>query len=149
MPFFCTVICIIPIRTIIVPPSGVHIAVSAFINGQLANVLIDTGASQTVMDQNRVNLFSNETEFETTGQLSKGLGTDGMEGHHFTITQFILGDLVLQDLPVTLLDLGHVNNSYEQLTLSPIDMVLGGELLQEYSAIIDYGSMRLQLELPL
>lgn len=147
MPFFCSVICIIPIRTILIPPNGVHIAVSAFINGQLANVLVDTGASQTVMDRNRMNLFSNETEFETTGQLSKGLGTDGMEGHHFIITQFILGDLLLAELAVTLLDLSHVNSSYEQLDLCPIDMVLGGDILHKYASVIDYGRMRLVMDL--
>jgi hypothetical protein len=138
----------IPIRAIAIPPSGTHIAVSAFINGHLANVLIDTGASQTVMDRNRIHIYSTQTEFESTGQLSKGLGTDGMESHRFVIAQFILGDLVLQRLEVTLLDLSHVNGSYYELRLPPIDMVLGGDLLRRYMAVLDYGMMKMTIVLP-
>jgi hypothetical protein len=138
----------IPIRAIVIPPSGTHIAVSAFINGQLANVLIDTGASQTVMDLNRIHIFSTQTEFTNTGQLSKGLGTDGMETHHFFVTQFILGDLVLEKMSVTLLDLSHVNGSYSELGLAPIDMVLGGDVLRRYTAVVDYGMMKMTISLP-
>jgi predicted aspartyl protease len=135
----------IPLRAINIPPSGTHIAVSAFINGQLANVLIDTGASQTVMDRNRMHIFSTQTEFKSTGQQSKGLGTDGMDTFHFSINQFILGDLVIDNMTVTLLDLGHVNGSYEDLGLSPIDMVLGGDVLTLHKAVLNYGSMEMVL----
>lgn len=138
----------IPLRFVNIPPNGTHVVVAAFINGQLANVLIDTGASQTVMDRNRVGLFSAETHFESTGQLSKGLGTDGMESFHFTLGQFILGDLVLEAMQVTLLDLAHVNGSYDQLGLAPIDMVLGGDILKGYTAVLDYGRAEMLLTLP-
>ncbi len=140
-------VCRVPIRQLSIPPDGTHIVVAAFINGQLANVLIDTGASQTVMDRNRIGLFSTETEFEPTGQVSKGLGTDGMESHRFLITQFILGDLVLDNMPVTLLDLSHVNGSYSELGLCEVDMVLGGDILRSYAAMIDYGAWELVLRL--
>jgi hypothetical protein len=139
------VLCRVPIRELTIPPDGTHIIVAAFVNGQLANVLIDTGASQTVMDRNRIGLFSTETEFEPTGQVSKGLGTDAMESHRFSLTQFILGDLVLEDMPVTLLDLSHVNSSYRELDLCEVDMVLGGDILRTYGAMIDYGSWELVL----
>lgn len=145
--FFCRVKSHVPIRAISIPPSGLHLAVSAFINGQLANVLIDTGASQTVMDRNRIGIFSTQTEFEATGQKSKGLGTDSMESHHFSVNQFILGDLVLERLEVTLLDLTHVNGSYSELGMTPIDMVLGGDLLRSYAAVIDYANLVLILEI--
>ncbi len=100
------------------------------------------------MDRNRIGLFTTDTEFESTGQLSKGLGTDGMEGHRCTIAQFILGDLVIEQFEVTLLDLSHVNSSYSELGLAPIDMVLGGDILRDYSAVLDYGSLELILILP-
>jgi len=139
---------IIPVRLLRIEPTGMHVAVSAFINGNLANVLIDTGASQTVMDLNRIHIFSSEQTFEKSGQTSKGLGTDNMESFHFTIRQFILGDVVLNELDVMLLDLNHVNGSYQQLELPAIDMVLGGNLLHEYAAILDYGTLQLTLTLP-
>ena len=134
-------------RAITIPPDGTHVVVTAFINGQMANVLIDTGASQTVLDRNRVHIFSAQTEFVKSEQTSKGLGTDGMDTHLFTITQFLLGDLLLEGMKVMLLDLSHVNGSYTELNLAPIDMVLGGDILRRYGALVDYRAMELTLEL--
>ena len=135
----------IPLRLIDIEDSGIHIAVSGFVNGNLANILIDTGASQTVFDKNRIHLFSDQQEFEKTEKLSKGLGTDSMEGFKFSIKQFILGELVLVDYDVVCLDLSHVNRSYEELGLTPIDMVLGGDFLKKYAASIRYRSQELWL----
>jgi len=135
----------VPIRFVEIEKSGVHIAVSGFVNGNLANILVDTGASQTVFDKNRIFLFSDQTEFEMAEKLSKGLGTDSMEGFKFSIKQFILGDIVLEDFDVVSLDLGHVNTSYSELNLGQIDMVLGGDFLRKYRASIRYGSAELWL----
>lgn len=135
----------VPIRFVEIEKSGVHIAVSGFVNGNLSNILIDTGASQTVFDKNRIHLFSDRTEFEKAEMLSKGLGTDSMEGFKFSIDQFILGDLVLVNFEVVSLDLGHVNASYVALDLGQIDMVLGGDFLRKYAASIRYGSAELWL----
>mgnify|MGYP000459931176 CR=1 FL=1 len=137
----------VPIRFVEIEGSGVHIAVSAIVNGNLANVLIDTGASQTVFDKNRIHLFSNQQEFEKSEKLSKGLGTDSMEGFQFSICQFILGDIVRANYSVVALDLSHINQSYSELGLVPIDMVLGGDFLQKYSASIRYGSAELWLRM--
>ena len=133
----------IPIRFIEIEGSGVHIAISGIANGNLAKVLIDTGASQTVFDKNRISLFSNQQEFEKAEKLSKGLGTDSMEGFQFSINQFILGEIVLEDYDVVALDLSHINASYSELGLAPIDMVLGGDFLRKYSAKINYETAEL------
>jgi len=138
----------IPLRAISIAPSGLHVATWGFINGQLANVLIDTGASQTVLDKNRVHIFSLQTEFELSDQLSKGLGTAEMQSYLFNVDQFVLGDLVLDHLDVMLIDLQHVNSSYYQLGHTAIDMVLGGDILQRYEAVLDYGKMVMVLTIP-
>ena len=135
----------VPIRFIEIEQSGVHIAVSGFVNGNLANILIDTGASQTVFDKNRIELFSKDSELEKADKLSKGLGTDSMEGYRFKINQFILGELVKEPFEVVALDLSHINASYAELNLVPIDMVLGGDFLNEFAAEIDYGASELRM----
>lgn len=137
----------IPIRFVEIEHSGVHLAISGFVNGNLANILIDTGASQTVFDKNRIELFTDQRQFEKAEKLSKGLGTDSMEGFKFNINQFVLGDIVLEDYDIVSLDLSHINASYEDLELTPIDMVLGGDFLLNYSANIRYSSAELWLSL--
>lgn len=135
----------VPIRFVQIEKTGIHIAVIGFVNGNLANILIDTGASQSVFDKNRIHLFSTETEFEKAEKLSKGLGTDSMEGFKFRIDQFILGDLLKEGLEIVSLDLSHINASYAELGLVPIDMVLGGDFLKQFDATIDYGNAELTL----
>ncbi|MFM1875632.1 MAG: hypothetical protein RL266_1369 [Bacteroidota bacterium] len=135
----------VPIRFVQIEKSGIHVAVSGFVNGNLANILIDTGASQSVFDRNRIHLFSAETEFEKAEKLSKGLGTDSMEGFKFRINQFILGDLLKEPMEIVALDLSHINASYSELGIVPIDMVLGGDFLKQFDATIDYGNVELTL----
>ena len=137
----------VPIRFVEIQDSGVHISVVGFVNGNLANILIDTGASQTVFDKNRIHLFSNERDFEKLDQLSKGLGTDSMEGYKFQIRQFIMGELALEDYDVVALDLLHINQSYKELEVEAIDMVLGGDFLRKYKAQIRYNDAELLLEI--
>lgn len=135
----------VPIRFVEIENSGVHVAVSGFVNGNLANILIDTGASQTVFDKNRIGLFSNQTELESAEKLSKGLGTDSMEGFKLVIDQFLIGDLLIEQFEMVSLDLMHINASYSELGLVPIDMVLGGDFLRKYEVVIDYGKSELIL----
>ncbi len=135
MTDFCVMEFPVPIRFVEIENSGVHIAVSGFVNGNLANILIDTGASHSVFDKNRIHLFSDQTKFES------------MEGLKFSIKQFILGDLLLDNYEVIALDLGHINESYEQLNLGAIDMVLGGDFLQKYKASIRYVSAEIWLRI--
>ena len=136
----------VPIRFVQIEHEGIHLTISGFINGNLANILIDTGASQTVFDKNRISLFSDETSFERAEKLSKGLGTDSMEGYRFVIDQLIIGELIESDFELVSLDLSHINESYSQLELAPIDMVLGGDFLKKYNAQINYSSSELLLE---
>ena len=71
-----------------------------------------------------------------------------MQSYLFNVDQFVLGDLVLDHLDVMLVDLQHVNSSYHQLGLTTIDMVLGGDILQRYEAVLDYGKMMMTLTIP-
>ena len=45
-----------------------------------------------------------------------------------------------------MLDLSHVNQSYEQIGLKPIDGVLGSDVLLKYNAVIDYEKKILKLK---
>ena len=135
----------VPIIAISVDQEGVHLAISGFINGNLANILLDTGASKTVIDRNRVGLFSDSSRLEMTEEVSVGLGTDGMEIHDFPIDQLIIGDVVMEEVKLVALDLSHINAVYSELHLPPIDMVLGGDFLNQHQATIDYQSLELTL----
>ena len=119
---------------------GFHIFFDAIINGKSARLLIDTGASRTVFDAERIKPFlkHNEHNFEKIDKLSTGLGTNTMESHSVTLKKFTLGDTIFTDYQTVVLNMEHVNQSYRMLGYPEIDGVLGGDLLHELRAVIDY-----------
>lgn len=137
---------IIPVSIIAIEEDGCHLMIKALINGHDANLLIDTGASRTVFDQERILSFLDDQEFdfEVNEKLSTGLGTSSMESKSVTINKISFGELEIKDYTAVILEMSHVNESYAKLGLPGIDGVLGGDLLEKYGALIDYGSMELR-----
>ena len=119
---------------------GYHIFIDASINGKIARLLIDTGASRTVFDAGRIKAFLDQEdhEFEKIDKLSTGLGTNTMESHSVVLKEFTLGDTTFSDYYTVVLNMEHVNQSYRMLGYPEIDGVLGGDLLHELKAVIDY-----------
>jgi len=132
---------ILPIAVIAIEEDGCHLMVKGFINGHEANFLIDTGASRTVFDQNRILSFldGQVAEFEENTKLSTGLGKNTMVSKTVTLNEIKLGKLIISDYTAVVLEMSHINESYSKLDLPTIDGVLGGDLLEKYDAVIDYG----------
>ncbi len=129
-----------PIVFLEIEEKGVHLLIEVAINGKPARMLVDTGASQTVLDKTRALDFIGDAEVEESETLSKGLGTDSMESSTTVLETFSIGEMKIAEQEVVLLDLVHVNNSYEAMGEAPVDGVLGGEILRSKNAVIDYGA---------
>jgi hypothetical protein len=117
---------------------GLHILLKAKIGRKFANLLIDTGASRTVFDKDRIQHYISESSFQPLNRLSAGLGTNTLEGSVIVLPRLKLGELVITNYTAAVLDLQHVNDSYKSMGLSVIDGVLGSDLLFLYNAVIDY-----------
>ena len=119
---------------------GYHIFIEALINGGSARLLIDTGASRTVFDEGRIKVFLTKRNhrFKRFGKLSTGLGTNTMKSHSIILEEFRLGETVFIDYHAVVLNMEHVNQSYQMLGHKQIDGVLGGDLLQKLKVVVDY-----------
>jgi predicted aspartyl protease len=117
---------------------GYHIAVNAKINSKIALLIVDTGASRSVFDKERIKRFLNKESFTNLEELSTGLGTNSMTSQSTIIEKFEIGKLEITKYEAVLLDLSHVVTSYERIGLKPIDGVLGSDILKKYAAVIDY-----------
>jgi len=119
---------------------GYHIFLNAVINGKPARLLIDTGASRTVFDAGRIRPFlsTKKHKFKKIDKLSTGLGTNTMESHSVVLEEIAIGETIFKDYPTVVLNMEHVNQSYRMLGYPEIDGVLGGDLLHELKAVIDY-----------
>lgn len=136
----------ITLKVLSIEGDGYHLYINAKINGHKAHLLVDTGASKTVFDKNRIINFSEENKLVELDRLSTGLGTDSMRGHMIDIDEISLGTIKVKNYQGLALDLSHVNASYDKMGLEPIDGVLGSDILHEYNAIIDYKNQELTLE---
>ena len=128
----------IPIELLTIENDGCHLLIPAFIGRKKARMLIDTGASKTVFDINRIGNYIQAENYEENEAKSTGLGTSDMESHTTTIRTFRVGELRLKNHKAILLDLSHVNHSYQLLRIKPIDGVLGSDLMLKYNAVIDF-----------
>ena len=136
---------ILPIDIIDLKGEGLHLFFKARAGRKLCRLLIDTGASRTVFDETRFRRLLQDGDLTALNRLSTGLGTDSMVGFTGRIPKLHLGGISLLDYHAVVLNLSHVNSSYEMLGFPPIDGVLGSDLLHRFKAVIDYGTAELHL----
>lgn len=137
---------IIPLKILAIQEHGFHVLLKIKINNKSAVMVLDTGASQTVLDKNRVHRFVDDKEFEKSEALSTGLGTNSMESHIVHIRKMQLGELVIKNTALILLDLAIVNASYEMIGMKPLDGIIGSDILVKHKALIDFKNKRLRLQ---
>jgi len=137
---------LIPLKFLTIEGDGTHLLIILKINGKKAKMLVDTGASKTVFDVNRISKFTGKKKFNKNKLFSTGLGTNSMKSHNTILKKIEIGKIKMEDFDAILLDLKHVNESYEILGFGNIDGVLGGEILVKYKAVIDYGKKQLKLK---
>ena len=140
---------ILKLEVIPIENDGYHIFIEAFINDKPARLLVDTGASSTVFDAGRIRAFlqRRKRRIEKIDKLSTGLGTNTMESHSVMLESFTLGETTFVDYQAVALNMEHVNQSYSMLGYPEIDGVLGGDLLQELKAVIDYRKKQIRWRL--
>jgi len=135
----------IPIRMISIENDGFHLMVKAKINGRKINMLIDTGASRTVFDLNRIIGLIDADKLQKNDRLSAGLGTNTMESQLVILEKLEFAKIKIKNYNAVLIDMSHVNNMYESIKLPAIDGVLGSDLLLMFKAVINYNKKLLKL----
>ena len=131
-------ITIIPFKILNIDNEGFHLLIKMNINRKTAKIIIDTGASKTVFDKTRIEKFVAERNFDLNEKLSSDIDTNTMQSQIAHLKKMKIGEIEILDYKAVLLDLSHVNQSYEQIGLEPVDGVLGSDILLQYKAVIDY-----------
>ncbi len=139
-------ITIIPFKVLNIDNEGYHLLMKLLINRKVARIIIDTGASKTVFDKSRIERFVTARNFDVHEKMSSGLGTNTMQSQTTLLKKITIGKLEILDYKAVLLDLSHVNQSYDQIGLSAVDGVLGSDILNQYHAVIDYEKKILKLK---
>lgn len=126
----------IPLILINLQDDGFHLLVEIVVFGERLFAVVDTGASRSVFDKGLMQqhiaelILSDETQAATIFSTATTL-----QG---TIPKLKIGKLTLKDYPTVALDLQPVTDTYLQLGHPPIAGIIGGDILMQYNAKIDY-----------
>ncbi len=136
----------IPVTILKINQEGCHLLVHGWVNSITMNLLIDTGASQTVFDINRIKPFVEEKKVKRHHNQFTGIGTQKIITHDIYIDRFKIGEFLLKGSNYPLIDLKSINDAYKTFDLPRIDGVIGGDILLQYNAEINYQKRQLLLE---
>ncbi|WP_299284353.1 aspartyl protease family protein [uncultured Mucilaginibacter sp.] len=136
----------IPLELIDLNGNGFHALVNVTVFNKTFKLVLDTGASKTAFDKTLLLEQIHEKELINSGHLTTGLGTNNMESFMTTITDFYIGKFHIPEIEVAVLDLSAINIAYEKLAVGPVLGVLGGDVLVEFRAVIDYEKGKLSLK---
>ena len=126
--------------------SGIgHFHTEGTLDGRDLSVLVDTGAGSTVFSLDIAReLGLTLTRLEMRGG---GAGAAELDVYGIREARFRLGQIMPQIAMLLAMDLTHVNQAAALRGSGPIDAVLGADVLEAHSAVIDYGSSSLYLKL--
>lgn len=135
----------IPINIINIEGDGFHLIAEGMINNKPARFVVDTGASRTVFDKDRILNYIDNPEFNEKEGISAGIGGTDISSFIFNIEELSFGNLKINDYQAVAMDLSNVNNSYAMLKLPPVDGVIGGDLMKKHQAVINYKLKKMRL----
>lgn len=110
-----------------------------------ARLLIDTGASHTCLDLS----FAQLLRVPLSASDESGHGVNAHFKKYETLLEhFLVGnDYVLEALPVSVLDLGYVNEQFATVGELPVQGIIGNDILEKAAAILDFGRKSLYLHI--
>lgn len=113
-----------------------HLLIKAKINGVTGNFILDTGASNSCVGFESVDLFLLEAKKSKTK--AAGAGATGMFTQLALKNQLQLGSWKDSDFELVIFDLSHVNEALTQHKAKPVHGIIGADILMKGKAIVDY-----------
>ena len=113
-----------------------HLLIKAKINGVTGNFIVDTGASNSCVGFESVDLFLLEAKKSKTK--ASGAGATGMFTQLALKNQLQLGTWKDSDFELIIFDLSHVNEALTQHNAKPVHGIIGADILMKGKAIVDY-----------
>ena len=135
----------IPLELVNLQGDGFHLLVEVVVYGQKFNAVLDTGASKSAFDKELIESLSDDLIRHIPDQHAVGLGTTTMERYIAVFPALTIGEIVIENYEAPVFDLSSIKYAYAQLDLPPVIGVIGGDILMDYKALIDYDTLTLTL----
>lgn len=138
----------IPIQLLDIKGDGFHVMIKGKINGLEANFLIDTGASRSVFDPTVITRFVENPKFKKKPGITAGVGGSDLESSTFIIDTLSFGNIDIHDYEAVALDLENIHENYQKLNLPAIDGIIGGDILYQLKATLNYRLRKIRFTKP-
>ena len=126
----------VPLILINLQDDGFHLLVEIVVFGEKLFAVLDTGASRSVFDKGLMEKHIKELTINDDTQAATIFSTSTtLQG---IIPKLKIGGLMLKNYPAVGLDLQSVSDKYLQLGHPPVAGIIGGDVLAEFNAKIDY-----------
>ncbi|MES2573640.1 MAG: retropepsin-like aspartic protease [Bacteroidota bacterium] len=113
-----------------------HLLIKAKINGVKGNFILDTGASNSCIGFESIELFQLTANDSKTK--ASGAGATGMLTQTAVSNKLQLGDWKYHKFDLVIFDLSHVNEALIQYKAKPVHGIIGADILMKGKGIIDY-----------
>jgi predicted aspartyl protease len=121
-----------------------HLLIKAKINGITGNFILDTGASNSCVGFESIELFNLKAGKSKTK--ASGAGATGMFTQLAKNNSLKIGRWKTAEFHLVIFDMTHVNQALQQHKAKPVHGIIGADILLEGKAIIDYYNHCLYLQ---
>lgn len=122
-----------------------HFEMKARINNILGRFILDTGSSNTLVDENMHDFF--KLQVEETDVKVTGAGASNMDSKISKKNELKIGQWKHPKTLIVLFNLTHVNLGLQSLNVPAVNGIIGTDILKKAKAIIDYEKKYLYLKL--
>jgi len=113
-----------------------HFEVIAKINGIKGRFILDTGASNTCVGFDKIEFFNLKSK--SSDIKAAGAGATNMKTLVSKKNKVQIGKWKMKKLKIVLFDLNHVNEALISQNATPVDGIIGADVLKKGKAVIDY-----------
>ena len=121
-----------------------HYKFEAKINDIKGSFILDTGASTSCVGMDAADYF--EMVVQDSDIKAAGAGAINMNTKVTHNNSFQVNDWKTRKMEFVLFDLSHVNHALTEAEETPVNGIIGGDLLKKCRAVIDYGRNCLYLK---
>ncbi|PWS28324.1 hypothetical protein DHW03_00245 [Pedobacter yonginense] len=134
----------IPLKIINLQDDGFHLLVEIVVFKQKHFAVLDTGASRSVFDKALIETHLSESLqiFDEINAATLFTTTTTIQA---TLPELKIGKLKIKDYETVAFDLQSVSETYQQFGHPPIISIIGGDILMQYQAVINYNTLELIL----
>jgi predicted aspartyl protease len=116
-----------------------HLSVVTKVNNVMGRFILDTGSSSTIIDRRHKKKFRLITQ--NTQKIAKTAGGSQLKMQISYDNIMELGELKLRNVRISLVNLNHINYSFQQMGMLQLDGILGSDILENRKAVIDYENL--------